>query len=177
MESKKIISKREFAKRLGVSYATVFNWINGRQKGIEDYLTAEGIDVSIFDVEPFKALSERHKPDQPPADQTEPTTDNQEPTEGATVTEPEQTEKHKQRRSRDELVTAYREQIRAQAETIKILQDQITEKDQQITTKDQQINALLAIQAAQTRAALPEPKQSIFDKIFRRKKPEQTTED
>lgn len=168
MEHKKIINKTEFARRIGRTKQTVLNMIKRNYCGIRDYLTDEGIDESIFDVEPFKKLSERYTP----GDQTEGQATVQ-PAEGAEdpAAEPEQTEKRKQRRSRDELVTAYREQIRAQAETIKILQDQIT-------AKDQQINALLAIQVAQQRAALPEPKQSLFNRIFRRnKKPERIPED
>ena len=43
------ITKKEFAKRMGVTTVTVFNWIKSNKNGIRKYNTQNGIRTDIFD--------------------------------------------------------------------------------------------------------------------------------
>lgn len=59
------ITKQAFAKACGTSRPTLNKWIKDNKDGIREYVTPDGIDASIFDVEPWASLRQ----DQPPVDQ------------------------------------------------------------------------------------------------------------
>ena len=62
MKTKRKITKQEFAKMCGTSRPTLNKWIEQDKDGIGRYVTADGIDESIFKVEPWASM--RKKPQQ-----------------------------------------------------------------------------------------------------------------
>lgn len=133
------LTKQAFAKAVGTSKPTLYKWISQNRDGIRDFVSEDGIDERIFDVEPWASMCKAkptHK-ENPADDQAD----------AAGV---------------DELT-----QLRAEVETLKAINESnakvIDLLNAQITAKDAQIQALLVISQTQLKA-LPKPRQTLRER-------------
>ena len=124
------LTKQAFAKAVGISKPTLYKWISQNKDGIKDYVSADGIDASIFDAEPWASLC-KEKP--PEAEKTNP----DEPAEIARL------------RAEVETLKALNEKNEGIIELL----------NAQIVAKDAQIQALLVISQTQLKA-LPKPRRT-----------------
>lgn len=128
------LTKQAFAKAVGISKPTLYKWISQNKDGIKDYVSADGIDASIFDAEPWASLC-KEKP--PEAEKTNP----DEPAEIARL------------RAEVETLKALNEKNEGIIELL----------NAQIVAKDAQIQALLVISQTQLKA-LPKPRQTLRER-------------
>ena len=144
----KMITKMDFAKRLGISTPTLYAWIRKNKDGIADYVTPEGISPEIFEVEPWNAYNDETLIErQQMQDQID-----------ELVYEADTAcDKINKLTGEIDKLTAENELLH---KTVEMLQGQIS-------VKDQQINALL-VSLNQQMKALPAPKEHWWNR--RRKK-------
>ena len=128
------LTKQAFAKAVGISKPTLYKWISQNKDGIKDYVSADGIDASIFDAEPWASLC-KEKP--PEAEKTN-------PDEPAEIT---------RLRAEVETLKALNEKNEGVIELL----------NAQIVAKDAQIQALLVISQTQLKA-LPKPRQTLRER-------------
>ena len=135
------MTKKEFAKRCQVSIPTVYAWIGKNRDGIQEYVTADGINDEIFFHEPWTRYHEDER------------------------TEAEKLE-DKNADLIDELndacknIATLRQDVEHKEQTITQLQQTIDLLRSQLAVKDQQINALL-VSLNQQMKALPKPRRTL----------------
>lgn len=59
------LTKQAFAKAVGTSKPTLYKWIAQNKDGIKDFVSDDGVDARIFDVEPWASMCK----EKPAADQ------------------------------------------------------------------------------------------------------------
>lgn len=144
------LSKTEFAKRCGVSTPTLYAWIKKDKDGIADYVTPEGISIEIFERKPWDVyVNEKDVDRQRLQDKVDDLTDEADRSNTRIIELTSEVEQYKVR-------------LEAMQQTVDLLKDQIS-------TKDAQIQALL-VSLNQQMKALPMPKVSLWDRIFKKNK-------
>ena len=136
-----MLNKTAFAKRCGVSVPTVYAWISKNRDGIQDFLTADGIQDEIFLHEPWSRYQPVKKSD------VEKLKD-----ENAGLSDELQ--------AAHDQIDALRRDLELKEQTVNQLNKMLEMLQAQMTVKDQQINALL-VSLNQQMKALPKPRRTL----------------